>query len=382
MNIDNEFIKKSSLFSEFSHAELNGLQTVIETHSYRRGENIFEEESEDEDIYFIYSGVVSVLKSTETSMYQVSELSEGTHFGELSFLDGSPRSTTIQAKTDTELYILRKQVVLNRPDSMVLLNKFYRNIALSNSDRLRDATSSYAQSLETEVALLHEKNYFSRFLIIILTMYSSVLVLTSLLNNLLSSVNVYGQSFTWLYLIMMVVPVLYFVIKSGEPWHRFGVTWRDWKRSLFESLLIGFSFMLVIFGLLVLAGKLGFMSQTSASFGDVLYRMFFSNPISSFIYFLHSYVQEFLVRGVFQNSLQRALSDKKGWVAVIIASIIFGVSHIPYGAALVGVTLVSGFFFGLLFLRHQNLLGVSILHFLLGAFAFSLSQLPFLTKIS
>ena len=249
--------------------------------------------------------------------------------------------------------------------------ELFRNIALWSSERLKCSTSNYADSLEKQLGLLQEKNYFNRFLLTVTGTYSIVLVITSLLGGLLRHINIYSQSYSWVYLLILVGPVLVFVLKSGEPMANFGVTTFNWKRSVIEGLVLSLGIIVLGFGLLSLLGHLGWVPKTNISLPGFLYVMLIRNFFMLFLYFINSYAQEFLARGVFQNSIQRAFEDKKGWKSVLLASFIFGVAHIPYGATLVGVTLVSGIFFGFLFMRHKNLLGVSIVHSMLGSFLFS-----------
>ncbi len=370
------------LFQGISRETLDKLLNVAQIQTFHAGEIIFKEGSTGDELYLILSGTLEVLKSTDSSDFVVTEMTEKSHFGELSFLDGSPRSATIRAKTDVSVYILEKKAIIEHASSGQIMAELFRNIALWSSERLKHRTSNYADSLEKQLSLLQEKNYFNRFLLTITGTYSIVLVITSLLGGLLKHINMYSQSYSWLYLMILVGPVLLFVLKSGEPIRHFGVTTSNWKRSCVEGLVLSLGVIVLGFGLLSLLSRLGWMAKTSISLPGFLYVMFVQNFFMLILYFINSYAQEFLARGVFQSSIQRAFEDEKGWKSVLLASFIFGVAHIPYGAALVGVTLISGIFFGFLFMRHKNLLGVSIVHSMLGSFLFSMAQLPFMDKMA
>nr|CRH05950.1 putative CAAX amino terminal protease family protein [Candidatus Magnetococcus massalia] len=370
-----------SLFNDVHEADLVQLIPLMPCQSYKQGETIFTEGSSGRELYLIASGSVEVLKTSGSQSHVIAELPEGSHFGELSFLDGSPRSTAIRAKTDLKLYALRKRFLDDDVCTKSMIQTLYRNLSLTGTARLRSTDIAYSEILEKELVLHQEKEYINRFLITVIASYSSVLVLFSLLQGVFKDVDVYSTTFTWLFVLLIVLPVLYFTTRSGEPWSFFGVTLSNWKRSVAEGLLISFGVMFVGLNLLSLAAYLGLMPQTTTTMSGIVRHIFIENPFTLF-YFFHSYAQEFLARGVFQNTMQRVFGEKKSWKAVVLASFIFGVAHIPYGAAMVGMTVVSGIFFGYIFKRHNNLLGVALVHWLLGTFTFLLSSLPFAERLN
>ncbi len=370
-------VLRSELFGEFSETELNSLQEVLEYRVYRSGESILEEGAMDEDIYLLKSGVVEVLKFTGTDHLVVDEMSGNTYFGDQAFLDGSPRSATIRAKVDTELFVLTKKAVLEHPDSKELLNKLYRNIAMINSVRLKHAASNYAVTMEKEINLLKDKNYFEHFFVIILVTFAITQVITSLMYSYFQHVNVFSLSFTWLFLIILVGPFIYFVAKSGEPWSAFGVTLVNWKRSVIEGILISLVLIGVVLQGILTLSKMGYLPLESLTLYDFIKGLDWKSPL----YFFHSYGQEFVARGVFQTAFQRFFNDQRGLRSVFITATLFGLSHLLYGPELVLASLISGVFFGLVYLRHKNLLGATIVHFALGALAFSVPSLPFQGKL-
>ena len=92
-------------------------------------------------------------------------------------------------------------------------------------------------------------------------------------------------------------------------------------------------------------------------------------------YLLHSFLQEVVARGFMQSSIQRFLNDRRGVRTVILTSTMFGVFHIHFGLPAIIVTIASCIIFGLFYLRHQYIVGVTLLHFMLGACAFSIGLL-------
>jgi membrane protease YdiL (CAAX protease family) len=95
------------------------------------------------------------------------------------------------------------------------------------------------------------------------------------------------------------------------------------------------------------------------------------DPIGAVSYLAHSTLQEVVARGFLQTSFQRFLGDKKGWRSVLIGAMVFGIFHLHFGLAAVALTIVTSVIFGAVYLRHGNLAGVIVLHFLVGVAAFN-----------
>ena len=58
-------------------------------------------------------------------------------------------------------------------------------------------------------------------------------------------------------------------------------------------------------------------------------------------------------------------------LSFIAGALVFSILHYPLGFPSVLATFVSGLFFGYLYQRHKNLLGVSLVHFITGKFFFA-----------
>ena len=94
------------------------------------------------------------------------------------------------------------------------------------------------------------------------------------------------------------------------------------------------------------------------------------NPYMLFLYVPHSYLQEFIARGVSQTLLVRFLDDKRGFRSATIIALIFADIHvyISWLATAVGAFLF-GVLFGLIYLRQKNLIGVTLVHLAVGTAA-------------
>jgi len=84
----------------------NALQKYLKT--YQKGDTLFVEGDESQDLYFLVSGHLEVLKGGK----KIAEMTEpGSLFGELSFLLGAKRTATVQAENEVRVLRIPKNEV-------------------------------------------------------------------------------------------------------------------------------------------------------------------------------------------------------------------------------------------------------------------------------
>ncbi|MCX6061241.1 MAG: SulP family inorganic anion transporter [Campylobacterales bacterium] len=89
---------------------LEELQSLLEYHSYHKGEIIYSEGSSNGEIYLIRRGSVRLmLPFPDRKSVHLSTLGQGNFFGEFSFLECSPHYTDSIANTDTDLYRISRE---------------------------------------------------------------------------------------------------------------------------------------------------------------------------------------------------------------------------------------------------------------------------------
>jgi CRP-like cAMP-binding protein len=90
------FLKNVPLFSSMPPGELSHLAKVAEEIVFHAGETIITQGEHGESLYVIIEGRVSV----DQNGTNVAGLGESDYFGEMSILDGEPRSASVKATTD------------------------------------------------------------------------------------------------------------------------------------------------------------------------------------------------------------------------------------------------------------------------------------------
>lgn len=131
------------LFKKMQGEELDLVSQAVESLTLSPGESIFHQGDRAKAMYFIKYGSVKIhQKSSSGDSIEVATLGTGSHFGEMSFVDGEPRSATATAAEKSEILIFdyeRLSQVLQKAPQVAV--KFYRELAHFLCGRLRITTN-------------------------------------------------------------------------------------------------------------------------------------------------------------------------------------------------------------------------------------------------
>ncbi len=130
-----------TLLSKCDPAELELLSESMPAMTFKAGENIIQTGSNADELFILLSGSVEVRLRLDGGREQrLDVFSPGMSFGELAFLDASPRSADIVAVTEVECRVIDRplfdELGANHP---MLKAKILSEIALQLCDRLRQA---------------------------------------------------------------------------------------------------------------------------------------------------------------------------------------------------------------------------------------------------
>lgn len=139
MGLKNELLKGVDLFSALDDTQLDVMAAMVIEKSFRKGEIILHEDDDSsQSLFIIAKGEVKVVLTAEDGREAIlASLKEGEFFGEMSLLDGEPRSATVRAVEDSRLLTIRREEFLNvmrkQPDlSLTLLGEMSRRLRKSN----------------------------------------------------------------------------------------------------------------------------------------------------------------------------------------------------------------------------------------------------------
>ncbi len=128
--------------------------------TYKAGEVIIHEGEENRDLYVLSEGILEVSVQDESQKIVVSEITPPEILGEISFLNGSPRTATVSAKTDVEMFILSYQKV---QQELSEIPTWFRMVLLAFTNRMKSCDAKIKEydqkvkQLEAEISK-HKKS--------------------------------------------------------------------------------------------------------------------------------------------------------------------------------------------------------------------------------
>lgn len=133
------FLREVRILKGVQADELGELALRLREKKLRKGQVLFHEGDAGEEMFIVRRGTILVSKAVTGRVEQVlARIGEGDFFGEMSLMDRSPRSATIQADSDAVL------LVLDRANLQALIDQspraavaFFQALAAVFIERLR-----------------------------------------------------------------------------------------------------------------------------------------------------------------------------------------------------------------------------------------------------
>lgn len=400
-NSTRELLTKNHLTRELSKKQIDLLISEIEEKTYKENTLIIKENEVSDKLFIIKEGEVEIFKEDIATQkhHSLGKISAGEVIGEMALIDQSPRSASVRTVTPSKILILSlsklRELDKGRPDTF--FTRFKRvfspsidknhlpihvivtqNISKTLSKRLRSTNVLALEGLKNELANARARSALGLLMIYTLILLSLYIFLT----HLVDSLKPYIISTTYLsipLMIILVLPLLIMVIHSGYPLQMYGLTLKNWKRSVIESIIFTIPLLAVIVlykaVLIKFAPTFEGRSLFEPSFN--LEPVVLSQQLPSivkmgtiFLYFIFVPVQEFLTRGIMQSSFQELFVGRyKTLWAILLSNFLFSDLHSHIALGLSIVVIIPGIFWGWLYSRHHTLIGCTLSHLITGAWA-------------
>lgn len=155
-------VKQIRLFSNIDEKILESLAPALKEERFKDGKIIFSEDDLGDEIYFISSGEVEIVKfvNKEDNVSQsLTSLGEGEFFGEMALFDKKQRSATVKAKGNVILLKLSCEDFYNFivTDAQVAIS-ILGGMLIATVKRLRETDIGYVTIYETGRLLASEQN--------------------------------------------------------------------------------------------------------------------------------------------------------------------------------------------------------------------------------
>ena len=144
-------------FANLTQDEFKALEEICIANSYSKDEIVITETEEGSSLYIVKEGMVEARKDLGNDQYtKLKQLGEGGFFGEISFLNGAPRSATVVALDDTQMLELQKDAFNGLiADNPVIGQKLYEYIACELASRLRSNTEDLKKAITWAVQAMN-----------------------------------------------------------------------------------------------------------------------------------------------------------------------------------------------------------------------------------
>ena len=134
------------LLSELTEDEIEIVEKSCRWKTYGPGEQIIDQHSESQDIYFVVNGRVRVVNySLSGREITFDDLEPGSHFGELAAIDGLPRSASVMVLSETRISSLPaeqfKNIILQHPKIALKLMKHLAHLVRTSTSRIMDLST-------------------------------------------------------------------------------------------------------------------------------------------------------------------------------------------------------------------------------------------------
>src|SRR3989304_10355283 len=147
--VDPKILMDMSFFADLTHDELKAISKIVKKKEYKTGETIFKENEDGTSMYVIRKGEVKACKAApDGELMTLTMMKDGDIFGEMSFLDESPRSATIIAISNTEVYLIDKRDFEKLVDTNPrMVYKILKNIIFTIHTIVRGMNTRYIEMI-------------------------------------------------------------------------------------------------------------------------------------------------------------------------------------------------------------------------------------------
>ncbi len=157
-------LKGIKLFEKLPEAVVSGIEAMCKWQEYGPDETIIDAAAEPsrDAVYFVVSGALRVATSTgQAGEIAFIDLGAGAHFGELSAIDGQPRSASVFSKGYCVVAYLESakfnEILASNPQASFALLQYLTSIIRNNNKRIVDlSTRTDVQRVYSELLRISE----------------------------------------------------------------------------------------------------------------------------------------------------------------------------------------------------------------------------------
>lgn len=147
--IDPRLLREQQFFADLTDDELIVISKITSRKDFKLGDTVFKESEDGQSVYVLKSGEVKACKiAPDGELFTLTIMKDGDIFGEMSFLDGRPRSASIIAMSDLVTYVIERSdfetIVDENPR---IIYKIMRNIVFTIHSIVRGMNARYIEMI-------------------------------------------------------------------------------------------------------------------------------------------------------------------------------------------------------------------------------------------
>jgi len=345
--------KQNSIFLGCKEEEIRAVYSLGHESSIHKDDYLIREGEQAKEIYLVLEGQLEITKrdaQTQLDLH-IATLNVNDIVGELGVLDRGPRSASVRALTEGRLIAIPFDQLQSLAEKNLTFSKIFLHITRKVAERLRSSTETTVSTLKTRIIL-------STFLVEIIAILCIFSFLLASVKQLFKS-EAYTIYVTLPLTLFVAIVGLIFVRQFQFPLSQVGITTNRWKQAVYEGII----FTVPVLFLILMAKFVCILFLPAMP-------LFKINPHFSLtvVYVLLVVpLQEVIARGIIQGSLEQFLSVKyQKLTSIVMADLMFSSFHVILSLFFGVIVFLPGLYFGWLYSRTHNLMGVWIAHALVG----------------
>jgi CRP/FNR family cyclic AMP-dependent transcriptional regulator len=151
-------LRQIPLFESMEDADLTALSQKLTPQSFAEGAVIFKQGDQGDAMYLIEDGAVDIVAGSGAQRVTLTSLFGGQYFGELSLLDGAPRSAAAVASRPTQALALERDdfvdFVKRRPDAALsIMHELGERMRATNEMMTRTVSRNVVEEVEENLSI-------------------------------------------------------------------------------------------------------------------------------------------------------------------------------------------------------------------------------------
>jgi CRP-like cAMP-binding protein len=370
------------LFAGLAKDQRRELERRVREARFPAGASILKEgEHNPGRLYIVLEGEASVcnkgrsLASGRDADYEIAVRGKNEVFGEISFLDGRPASSSVVAKTPLTLAILDCTTCDATPALQSLRAAIIGAMRGQLAAELRESIAERMDAVEHEADFARYKTAIGRIVVTTLSLLSFYTLLLGALPKFERAleVNFAISPFIISFFAIVLGPV---ILRSGFPPAFFGLQLQNWRKAVEFSVLASLAFIGagVVLKWFLIHTAPGFSHLSVFSFADLRanHEQIIMSPLywlAVGLYLVLTPIQEFVARCCVQAPLHAFVAGtdfrRRLW-SILVSNLVFAAAHSHISLAFALAAFIPGIFWGYVFARTNSLLAASLSHFMIG----------------